>query len=504
MLPPVAVDRFGVINVLNTDKFGALRVLGESRPNVCRRINNTEESSTGSLTSFLQNMQGGKDWQRVDAILSTDGESTMSNNASEGVENEGTSSHLYDPSSQFSAPLCSTIQERTSNSSGAGRLPTMRFCPPPNHNAEGMQRESGLSPNGLTNLSAAGHSSDRRTNSGSFHPSHESRYSESDPPRAAASLPPPTVRSNVGSTALTSADSVDDQKVPTSPFIVAETLTRQSQDSTNSNPASARFSYRFASSGLQASLLERMEQRQREQDDQSHRADPRCGHVISPEDLIWGSVKQYCGMVLDKETKTLLGTAILVIPQDQQLAQQGSPFPKSAWVTCVKVVEGRAEVLIKNSKGAIHVAQLLLTSTALGLALFSVHVWPGTFALAFLRRVSGPSRLPHRLFVDVDRSDRVYVLGYEEPWESESGAVADVRVRPGRIVDAGRNTIVEIDFTTGQLGGSIDFPVGFRGGLVVRADGLLAGVVTGDLLANHRTKIDFCTAFNVYSLLAEL
>lgn len=133
MLPPVAVDRFGVINVLNTDKFGALRVLGESRPNVCRRINNTEESSTGSLTSFLQNMQGGKDWQRVDAILSTDGESTMSNNASEGVENEGTSSHLYDPSSQFSAPLCSTIQERTSNSSGAGRLPTMRFCPPPNH-----------------------------------------------------------------------------------------------------------------------------------------------------------------------------------------------------------------------------------------------------------------------------------------------------------------------------------------------------------------------------------
>lgn len=93
---------------------------------------------------------------------------------------------------------------------------------------------------------------------------------------------------------------------------------------------------------------------------------------------------------------------------------------------------------------------------------------------------------------------------YEEPWESESGAVADVRVRPGRIVDAGRNTIVEIDFTTGQLGGSIDFPVGFRGGLVVRADGLLAGVVTGDLLANHRTKIDFCTAFNVYSLLAEL
>lgn len=82
-------------------------------------------------------------------------------------------------------------------------------------------------------------------------------------------------------------------------------------------------------------------------------------------------------------------------------------------MTCVKVVEGRTEVLIKNSKGHIHVAQLLLTSTTLGVALFSIHVWQGTFALAFLSRVAGPASLPHRLFVDVDRSDRVYVIGYD-------------------------------------------------------------------------------------------
>ena len=77
-------------------------------------------------------------------------------------------------------------------------------------------------------------------------------------------------------------------------------------------------------------------------------------------------------------------------------------------------------------------------------------------------------------------------------------------MRPGRIVDAGRHTIVEIDFTTGQLGGSIDSPAGFRGGLVVRADGLLAGVVTGELLNSHRTNIDLSSAHNIYALLEEL
>jgi hypothetical protein len=93
---------------------------------------------------------------------------------------------------------------------------------------------------------------------------------------------------------------------------------------------------------------------------------------------------------------------------------------------------------------------------------------------------------------------------YEEPWESECAVVADARVRPGRIIDAGRHTIVETDFTTGRLGGSIDSAAGFRGGLVVRADGLLAGVVTGELLFRHRTNIDFTSAYNVYALLEEL
>lgn len=128
------------------------------------------------------------------------------------------------------------------------------------------------------------------------------------------------------------------------------------------------------------------------------------------KDLIWGSVKHYCGIVLDRETRTLLGTAVLFVPPDPSMSGC-STFFKSAWVTCVKVVEGRTEVLIKTSKGGIHVAQLMLTSTTLGLALFSVHVWQGTFALAFLSRVTGPASLPHRLFVDVARNDRVYVIG---------------------------------------------------------------------------------------------
>ena len=101
----------------------------------------------------------------------------------------------------------------------------------------------------------------------------------------------------------------------------------------------------------------------------------------------------------------------------------------------------------------------------------------------------------------------IIVIGfcrYEEPWQSEIGTIADVRVRPGRIIDAGRYAIVAIDFTTGRLGGSINSPAGFRGGLVVRADGLLAGVVTGEVLDNHPSSIDFSPAFNVYSLLEEL
>lgn len=155
------------------------------------------------------------------------------------------------------------------------------------------------------------------------------------------------------------------------------------------------------------------------------------------QDLIWGSVKHYCGMVLDRETRALLGTAVLFKQRDAQQQQQqgkagavgstaaestssgagagGAAGPRAAWVTCVKVVEGRTEVVIQTSKGTVHVAQLLLTSTTLGVALFSTHVWQGTFALAFLSRVAGPASLPHRLFVDALRRDRVYVLGYASP-----------------------------------------------------------------------------------------
>ena len=126
---------------------------------------------------------------------------------------------------------------------------------------------------------------------------------------------------------------------------------------------------------------------------------------------MWGSVKHYIGMVLDRETNSLLGTAVLFMPPESRQGSHAATAPKSAWVTCVQAVEGRTEVVIKNSRGGMHVAHLMLTSPALGLALFSVDVWQGTFALAFLSRVSGPASLPHRLFVDVDRSDRVYVIG---------------------------------------------------------------------------------------------
>lgn len=64
--------------------------------------------------------------------------------------------------------------------------------------------------------------------------------------------------------------------------------------------------------------------------------------------------------------------------------------------------------------------------------------------------------------------------------------------------------IVEIDFTNGRLGGSITTPAGFSGGLVARADGPWVGVVTGQTMAGHTSRIDFCSAYNVYSFLEEL
>lgn len=64
--------------------------------------------------------------------------------------------------------------------------------------------------------------------------------------------------------------------------------------------------------------------------------------------------------------------------------------------------------------------------------------------------------------------------------------------------------IVEVDFTKGRLGGSISSPAGFSGGLVARADGLWAGVITGQTMPGHPSRIDFCSAYNVYSFLEEL
>lgn len=118
-------------------------------------------------------------------------------------------------------------------------------------------------------------------------------------------------------------------------------------------------------------------------------------------------------MVLDKETRVVLGTAVLFVPAEP--SRQGAQIRKSgksAWVTSVNTVEGRRQILIKNCKGEVHEAELLLTSGSFGLAFFSVHTWPGTFALAFLSMMTGPASLPHRAFVDVDRGDRVYVFGY--------------------------------------------------------------------------------------------
>lgn len=93
---------------------------------------------------------------------------------------------------------------------------------------------------------------------------------------------------------------------------------------------------------------------------------------------------------------------------------------------------------------------------------------------------------------------------YEEPWESEVGKIADVRVRPGIITEAGSMEILEIDFTKGRLGGSIATPTGFSGGLVARADGLWIGVITGHMMQGHPSLIDFSSAYSVYSFLDEL
>ncbi|CAK9207555.1 unnamed protein product [Sphagnum troendelagicum] len=235
-------------------------------------------------------------------------------------------------------------------------------------------------------------------------------------------------------------------------------------------------------------------------------------YVISPEDLILGSLRSYCGVVLDPQTRQYLGTAVLFVAPDTG-QQRAAHFPrsgKSAWVTSIKVVHEaatasrlRSQVLICNSKSETHAAQVLLTSQAFGLAFLSVHSWPGTFGLAFLQMLGGPSSLPHRLFVDPQYGDRVYILGYEI--KQESGFEANLCLRPAKVTDNSiHGDAVTIDFTSGQLGGSLTSPREFLSGLVVRADGFWTGLITCNALPHHAELADFVSAYNIYSLLGEL
>lgn len=140
------------------------------------------------------------------------------------------------------------------------------------------------------------------------------------------------------------------------------------------------------------------------------------------QDLIWESMKRYCAMVLDEESREFLGTAVLFVQQpvhtDQHL-EAGLPRTcKSAWVTSVNALAGRKQVLVQNSNGESHLAVLLLRSVTFGLVFLSVHKMSGTFGLAFLSMVTSPSSLPHRSFVDAQHGDLVYVFGYSSnlPW----------------------------------------------------------------------------------------
>lgn len=506
----VTVDSFGAVNVLTPDKFGALREPEGERPNACFDVQNKVESSTRSSNPFEHYARGSKYSQACPEATGSTNDSTWTKYM-EVFEDKGTGvlsskeTGAQNPGLQSSTPIFSTLHERTSTRSGGGPR-VRRFCSPTEYVVGETLKQQGFS---RKDLVVADHNVSQPVAEDRSLPTAHSRCSQA--PIIVTPTRTPTVGYSFERTLLVQGSShsslpneqISLEVLPRFPLMVPGSSgdARHSRESTDQYPR--RIEYKFASASLEASLLQYMEERERKQINEAYEENRMRGYVTSPEDLIWGSVKHYCGIVLDRETRTLLGTAVLFVPPDPSMSGC-STFFKSAWVTCVKVVEGRTEVLIKTSKGGIHVAQLMLTSTTLGLALFSVHVWQGTFALAFLSRVTGPASLPHRLFVDVARNDRVYVIGYEEPLGSETGLLADVRVRSGRVIDAGRHAIVEIDFETGRLGGSINIAAGFRGGLVVRADGLLAGLVTGEILGGHPTNIDFSYAINIYSLLAEL
>ncbi|KAG0600999.1 hypothetical protein M758_11G076600 [Ceratodon purpureus] len=441
----LAVDRFGAVNVLAADKFGALRSLEGSRTNI---YNNAEECSTGSSSPGEYNFLSPKHSQI--AHKRPFGDDSIRSTYPDVLETQGTRS---DPSSHSSIPISCTLHERQTPTRSDAGPPVKRYCPPPtakHHNAH--ETHVGpyiLSQNELVDLRRAEHNDSERGVSARSLPTTKSWCSDVDPTTTTL----PTARFNIDRNSTLASAAMDSGSSESA---------RHPDDSNDRNRV--RFNYKFASAGLEASLLERMEARQRLQDVTNE--PERCSHVISPEvsllinylfedfiklrsiatasnicivltenvelalhanyvsvivlysvvivfhlqDLVWGSVKHYIGMVLDRETNCLLGTAVLFMPPEPRQRSQAAAL-KSAWVTSVQAVKGRTEVLIKNCRGVIHVAQLMLTSTALGLAFFSVNVWQGTFALAFLSRVSGPASLPHRLSVDVERTDRVYVIG---------------------------------------------------------------------------------------------
>ncbi|KAG0583366.1 hypothetical protein KC19_3G130900 [Ceratodon purpureus] len=536
---PVVIDSFGAINILPTDKFGAVQEWDNRQSSsfgstYSRRFENAEES-TGSFNIAIDNKKLLEDARGKYHCIESGSLSVNESGCGKKLDHSTSaatsniSSRVYDGPYSSSTTYTCTLDERTSNDNddeSGGGPPIKRHCDSSRYIAQEKRTDTRhvhfQSPEPIPAEGNASHAStvdellpsggmrqifDTRTMPAptvshglSYNYIEETRLQSPELPSASGNPPRPQhVRRRP-------AQSLDLNELP-KPSAGEDSRSSGYSLGFSSEDGSVReirSNYKFASIGRQAYLRQRMEARQRIQDatpvsphlPETHGAE-RCRHVVSPEDLVWLNVRNYCGMVLDRETGAVLGTAVLFIPTD-------SKNRKSAWVTSVNTVEGRWEVVIKDSKGEIQVAKLMLTSTAFGLAFFSVRTWQKTFALAFLSMVSGSASLPHRLSVDAERGDQVYVFGYEEPWESEIGKIADIRVRPGKITDAGNMEIVEVDFTKGRLGGSIATPAGFSGGLVARADGLWAGVITGQMLAGHPSRIDFCSAYNVYSFLDEL
>jgi hypothetical protein len=120
-IPEGAFDRFGAVNILSTDKFGALRSLEGSGDDV---YDVSEEHSTGSCTPVEYNTQS-----RKHAHMRADPAWRLTSPG--GLENQGASSCPSDPGSNSSTPISCTLHEsQTPTRSDAG-APVKRFWPPP-------------------------------------------------------------------------------------------------------------------------------------------------------------------------------------------------------------------------------------------------------------------------------------------------------------------------------------------------------------------------------------